>query len=199
MLPDFPAAKKRLDRAFRGLVQQEVLRRSPILREVSRISQHEGNKWAVGQPPGGGDGEDYRRLEAEFTMSRDEMRSGGMEAVRRKYEQVAEVFAEHQTKNMFEKIGAAAEGVGNVVRAHGEPLSQEHFLELFERIETEYDPETREPKNTMFVMHPDMAKNVIPKVKEWEEDPEFQRKLKEIHERKWREWRARESRRRLAD
>ena len=199
MLPDFPAAKLRMDRAFRGFVRQEVIRRSPVLGEVSRISQHEGNRWAIGEPTARGEGTNYRKLEAEFTMSREEMKSGGMEAVRSKYEQVAEVFAEDQTKDMFAKVSAAADSVGNVVRAEGAPLSQEHLLELFERVEADYDPETKEPKNMSFVMHPDMARKVIPKVQEWEKDPEFQKKLKEVHERKYREWLDRESCRRLAD
>ena len=99
---------------------------------------------------------------------------------------------------MFAKVGAAADSVGNVVSAGGE-FSQEHYLELVGMVEVDYDPETREPKNATMVMHPDTYRKVVPQIQQWEQDPEFQLKLKKVHEKKWLEWRDRESRRRLVD
>lgn len=198
MLPDFPSVKRRADRAFSDFVKREIVRRSPILGEVSRITQHEGHNWSFGPAGQRREGEGYLKLEAEFSLTREEMRQGGMAAVRKRYEEVAEFFAEKQTKDMFAKVSAAADSVGNVVDAGGQ-FSQEHFIDLFEKVEVDYDPETRRPKNAMFVMHPDTYRKVVPQIKEWEEDAAFQERLKRVHERKWLEWRDRESRRRLVD
>lgn len=198
MLPDFPAVKHRADRELTRYLKGEIVRRSPILGEVSHIRQHEGQNWSYGEKgkerPGGG----YQKLGAELTLTREEMQEPNLKTVFKKYDQMAEKLAETQTKDMFNKISEAAESVGNIIDAGGK-LSQDHILELLSKVQTDFDPETKKPINAIFVMHPDLAKKVIPQMKEWEDDSAFQKRLAEVNEKQWIAWRDRESRRRLAD
>lgn len=199
MLPDFPIVKKRAGRSLLRHMSLEVLRRSPILKEIPRVCQHEGEDWAYGQR-----GEEeitrdgYRKIETEFSMTRDEARAGDIKRIFDKIGDMAEKVAETQTKHMFGKMSEAAESAGNVVKADG-PLTPDNFLEVLSRVESDFDPLTRRPKNSFMVMHPDLLKKVLPKMERWGRNPEFKKRLSEIEEKKWLAWRDRESRRRLVD
>ena len=64
----------------------------------------------------------------------------------------------------------------------------------------DFDPQTLQPKpGWVWVMHPNMAASVIPKVNEWEKDPTFNAKRERIMVVKREEWRDREANRKLVD
>lgn len=72
------------------------------------------------------------------------------------------------------------------------------ILEIFRTVEMEFDPKTLQLlPGFQFVMHPETAAKVVPKIQEWEKDPEFKAKHERIMERKREEWRDREARRKL--
>lgn len=197
MLPDFPAVKRTAETMLVRYTQGEVLRISPVLAEVSRIRQHEGQRWGLDRK-GEGPAQPYQRLESALTLARENMKTGGFQTVLEQYGKVAAEFAEAQSRDMFEKINEAVEEVGNVVDATG-GLTKEKLLEMLDRVQTDFDPETGEPRGGMFVMHPDAAEKIMPLIEEWEKDPEFRKALEEQRERKYLEWRARESNKRLVD
>ena len=86
-----------------------------------------------------------------------------------------------------------------MVHAGGE-LTQHNFLEVFRRVQMDFDPETLQPKpGFVWVMHPDMAASITPKVKEWERDPAFNAEYERIMAMKREEWRDREANRKLVD
>ena len=98
---------------------------------------------------------------------------------------------------MLEVVEEAAEEVGNVVHADGE-LTQDKYLEIFRTIDMDFDPTTLKlAPGFRWVMHPDMAARVVPKVQEWEKDPAFNAKYERIMATKREEWRDREARRKL--
>ncbi len=113
---------------------------------------------------------------------------------------VAEDFGNDQSKRLFEVVKQAADEVGNVVDGRGEEPSPEKMLDLFRRVDMDFDPVTLQPKPGLtLVMHPDMAAKMVPKMKEWENDPDFNAEHGRIIDQKREEWRAREARRKLAD
>lgn len=100
---------------------------------------------------------------------------------------------------MLEVAREAADSVGNAVHTGGE-LTPDKFLEVFRRIEMDFDPETLEPApGFVWVMHPETAATVVPKIKEWEKDPEFNAQYSAIINTKREEWRDREASRKLVD
>ena len=106
--------------------------------------------------------------------------------------------AEAQQTMMFTRLGEAVEKVGNTVDAGGD-FQPKHLFEMLEKTQMEFDPETGEPTGHMFVMHPDTAAKIVPKVKEWEKDPAIKAEYERILAKKREEWRDREARRKLVD
>lgn len=188
-----------MERQFRRYVQREIVRDSPVLGEVSRIRQHEGTGWHMGDldnPEGSGT---YERSEARLELTRDQMKSGELSDVLERFRGMAKSFAEQQSRSMFIKVQEATEKSGNVIDAGASELTPELFLRALEMFQQEFDPETGEPSGGMFVVHPDVAEKLIPKIQEWDKDPEFRRRAEAIKQKQFLAWRDRESRRHLAD
>ena len=71
---------------------------------------------------------------------------------------------------------------------------------MFRKVEMDFDPQTLQPKpGFVFVMHPDTAASMVPKVKEWEKDPTIKAEYERIIAVKREEWRDREANRKLVD
>jgi hypothetical protein len=136
-------------------------------------------------------------MQAEFSMTRDEMK-GDFDRVVGKFTTMAAQFAEQQSKQLFAAVSEAAESSGNVVSGRG-GLTQDAFLELMEKVQVDLDPKTREPKNAVFVMHPGMARRMIPEKEAWEQDPVFKQRVAALREKQWIAFCDRESRRSLVD
>jgi hypothetical protein len=127
------------------------------------------------------------------------MRQFDMQAIQRKLIELARRVGEAQAKRMLEVAGEAADSVGNAVHADGE-LTPDKFLEVFRRVQMDFDPDTLQPgRDFVWVMHPDTAASVVPKIKEWENDPVFNARYEAIISLKREEWRDREASRKLAD
>jgi hypothetical protein len=142
---------------------------------------------------------DYRLESFEFVLNRDEMKRFDLPGLQQKLTELATRIGQSQTKRMLEVAGEAADSVGNVVHAGGD-LTPDKFLEVFRRVQMDFDPQTLQPKpGFVWAMHPDTAASVVPKVKEWEKDPAFNAEYERIMAVKREEWRDREANRKLVD
>ena len=199
MLPDFPKVKARAQRDFLRNVEQQVPNLSPLLKGVAKFRPHEGCQSQLTRVDDSQAATDFRRAEFSFTMTRDEHKHFNPSAMVQKLLDIAKNIGEDQTRQMLEVAGKAADEVGNVVHAHGE-LTQETFLEIFRKVAIDFDPKTLKiAPGFVWVMHPDMAARVLPKVQEWEKDSEFNAKYENIIATKREEWRDREACRKLVD
>ena len=198
MLPDFPAVKAAMRSRVLRWCQAQIPMIAPVLGQVHRFQQHEGARAVLARGDQSSAEMTYGPAHFEFVLANEEMRAGDLGSLKSKLSGLAEQMAEVQSKLMFARIGEAAESVGNVVDAGG-AFQQKHFLEMIEKVQTDFDPETGQPVNQSFVMHPDTAKKVIPQVQAWEKDPEFVAQYERIMDKKREEWRAREACRKLAD
>jgi hypothetical protein len=198
MLPDYPDLKKTIDKLLIRFLKEEMLRRSPILGEISRIRQHEGFGGVQRDVSGRSRNLEYEKVETEFSMTREEMRCGSFDQVIAKYTEMADEMAGAQTRSVLATVSDAASSVGNVVSAKGKP-TRDAFLEMLEKLETDFDPVTGEPRRGSIVVSPETWATLKDDVLEWEADEDFKARLAEIDERKRVEWRDRESRRRLVD
>ena len=198
MLPDYPRIKKKVDRLLRRHLKEEILRRSPILREIRQTVQHEGCEGSQGDVDGRERAREYKEIKAGLSMTRDEMRKGNLQSVLSKFGEMAETFASEQSKILFATVSEAAESVGNVVDAKGR-LTKEAFLESMRKRQWSFDRKTGEPRHPTIVLHPETFEKIKPEIESWERDPEFQAAMSAIEEQQRVDWRDRESRRRLAD
>jgi hypothetical protein len=197
VLPDFAEAKARAQRDLIRAVEQQVPIVAPLLKGVARFRQHEGGGTHLTRADNSESTIKYQRSEFSFTLSREEFKRFDLSVILQKLVALARQMGEDQTKRMLEVVKEAADEVGNVVHADGE-LTQEKFLEVFRRVEMDFDPKTLKLlPGFSFVMHPDMAAKVLPKVQEWEKDSEFNAKYERIMATKREDWRDREARRKL--
>ena len=197
VLPDFAKAKARAERNLLRVVEQEVPNVAPLLKGVAKFRQHEGRGGHLTRADNSKSTINYQRFEFSFTLSRDELKRFDLSVVLQKLVDLARQMAEEQTKRMLEVIKETADEVGNVVHAGGE-FTQDTFIDIFRKVEMDFDPKTLKLlPGFSFVMHPEMAAKVIPKMQEWEKDPEFNAKHERIIATKREEWRDREARRKL--
>jgi hypothetical protein len=199
MLPDLAKVKSRANRDILRWVRQQIPVVTPLIQGVATFRQHEGR---VGRMIRTDDSEasiDYHQSEFRFELNRDEMLQFNLQSIRQKLMELARKVGEAQSKRMLEVAGEAADSVGNVVHAGGE-LTALKFLEVIRRVQMDFDPNTLEPApGFVWVMHPDTAASVVPKVKEWEKDPEFKAHYEQVMGVKREEWRDREANRKLVD
>lgn len=197
MLPDFPKAKSHAERNLLRAVEEQVPIVAPLLKGIANYRQHEGRGRHLTRADKSTSTGKYHLFEFSFDLSVEDFRCGDLSAVCHKMVDLARQLAEHQTKRMLEVAKEAADEVGNVVHADGE-LTQDKFLDIFRKVELDFDPETLDlAPGFSFVMHPEMADKVLPRMRVWERDPEFRAKYEQIIATKREEWRDREARRKL--
>jgi hypothetical protein len=198
VLPDFVRVKKRSERQLLRWLEQQIPELTPLIKGVQRFRQHEGRLGKIVRSDASEGTLDYPLAEFPLEISRDDIRSGDIDRIKARVLDLARRIGEHQTKEMLKVAGEAADAAGNVVNAGGGELTQEHFLEVFRRIHMDFDPVTLQPlPGGVFVMHPDMAQKIVPKVKAWEQEPAFNAKYKTLIQKKREEWRDREANRKL--
>ena len=199
MLPDFTKVKTRANRDLLRWVRKQIPAVTPLLQGVGTFQQHEGKIGKIVHADESEDSIDYQPASSEFVLNREEMKRFDLKALQQKLTEVANQIGRAQTQKMLEAVGEAAGSVGNVGNAGGE-LTSDKFLEVLRRVEMDFDPQTLQPKpGWVWVMHPDMAASVVPKVNEWEKDPVFNAKRERIMVVKREEWRDREANRKLVD
>lgn len=198
MLPDYPNIKKRIDSLLLRHLKDEMQRRSPILGQITRAQQHEGHGGTQGDVAGKTSPIEYKKTEAEMVLTRDEMRSVSFDEVMSKVGEMAETLAGAQTRTLFSTVSEAAESAGNVVDGKGR-LTQETFLDVVRKVQTDFDPRTGEPRHPTLVVHPDTWEKIKEDVETWDQDPDFNASLAEIEQAQRIAWRDREARRRLVD
>jgi hypothetical protein len=199
MLPEFPELKRKLNRLLARMLREQLPLVAPLLEDISTFTQHEGKRGELTRADSSTDSTDFEIARIGVEISKDDMRVFSPEKIRRRIRDFAEQLAEHQSRLMLTRVGEAAAAVGNSVDAKGE-LKPEHLLDAMRSIHVDFDPETLKPKPGLkFVLHPDTAAKLMPKVKEWEQDPAIIAELQKIEDHQREEWRAREARRTLVD
>lgn len=198
VLPDFPEVKSHLRARLLSWTQTQMPHFSPLLGEVGRFRQHEGRTAQLARADSSSETLTYPKHGVSISLTREEMRTFDFAALSAKLLDMAQQMAELESRMMFTKIREAAESVGNSVAADGN-FRPEHFFEMLNNIEMDFDPETGEPRGHQIVMHPETAAKIIPLMQSWEADPAFVAEHEAILARKREEWRAREDRRKLVD
>ena len=197
MLPDFNKVKAIAERRLLQSAMQQIPAVAPLLKGASTYIQHEGNVGRIVRADGSEAPVESYSVEGRFIQNREEMKHSDLASIKEMLISIANQIGEQQTERMLVFAAKAAESVGNVVDAGG-GLTADTFLDSLRKVEIDFDPHTLQPKpGSAFVMHPKTAALVLPKVKEWEEDPDIKTKYEQIMAVKCEEWRDREANRKL--
>jgi hypothetical protein len=198
MLPDFPRVKAHLQSQLLRWVQAQVPVIAPILGQIRHYHQHEGRASLLARDDRSVAEMTFERKGFELVLDREGMKVTDMPGVYRKMAALAEDMAREQSTMLFAGVSKAVEEVGNTVSTGG-VFEPHHLLEGIDKMQMEFDPASGEPVGQSFVMHPDTAAKLIPRMKEWEKDPQFVAEHARLLDKKRQEWRDRENRRKLVD
>ena len=198
MLPDFPKEKALLAKFWTEYLARKHRELLGVFSTIPSFSIHEGDRWKIERPDGTASEQPYQEMSSGFTIDLNEVPDLTPEKLKAKLNAVAEDGARQMSQGFFREIQQATEQVGNTVDAKGKPLTKELFLELLEKIESDFTPDGQWIAPSL-VMHPDAWKANEAKFKEWEQDKEFTDRQTEIINKKREEWHAREALRKLVD
>jgi hypothetical protein len=198
MLPDFPKAKKKLVDLFRKRWQRHVTGRG-ILSEIPQPTiLQEGDKWHVVREDGTISDDALQKHSSEMNFTSEELEAITTEGLIRKWDEAAAEAHKCITGQFFSVIDKDCKEVDHVINGEGKPFS-ELFLEAQEMIEWTFGPDGTRSPGSCIAIHPKTFERIKPELEFMESDPEFNRCMKEIEDRKREEWRAREANRKLVD
>jgi len=195
MLPDFPRIK---EAAYQYFIRK--ISESPsqgLLAIIPTIPMYEGD--AIAMPDSvHGQKEELQKAEARLEVNDEDLIREGIDAYLSKIATISEEFVTQKEKLLIGKMQEVTKATGNAIDARAQPLSPSLILNALEKMEIEFD-ENGKIKSLALVMHPDQIQEFRKKAVEWEKDPEYQKKFKDLMEKKKAEWHDRESSRKLVD
>lgn len=198
MLQDFPKEKELLVKFWNKYLAHKHQEFLGFFATIPSFTIHEGDRWKIERPDGTESEQPYEEISSEFIIDNKEVPNLTPDKIMAKLDAVANDAARQMSQNIFREIQQSTEQVGNIVDAKGKPLTKEHFLEMLEKIETDFTPDGQWIPPSI-VMHPNAWKVNETKFKEWEQDKEFSNRQAEIINKKREEWHAREALRKLVD
>lgn len=197
MLPEFPrTASEILKYALMRMTKRRI-ELDPITNIGIQTVAHEGAGFSYEQMGTGIVEDTYH----EFALPVEVMLSEVPTLIGKNFEDKLERLAEAQGKMMtdfvYSRLDASLKQAGTSVDAGGKPLSKEALLEMFDRMDIDFD----HSGNPEFEWHsgPGMAEYMAAQWKEWEQDRDFMAKYKMLMDRKREAFLDRESHRKLVD
>ena len=197
MLPDFPKIKRKLEEEI-NLYLKQLIRQDSLFSQIREEHHFEGNRMSTKYEDGIIDSPGYEKISSEFRVKREDIITKGPGAFVENIQKMAESMKDKKAKLFFERIKEITEATGQVVNGKGQPITFEKIMELFEKMLIDFDDQGN-PNFPTLVLSPKMEAEVKAKWKEWQENPEYKIRFKELIEQKRKEWNDRESNRKLVD
>jgi hypothetical protein len=198
MLPDFPTIKQALLAQAAAYVDQ-LVRQEPVLRDIRRIHHFEGGDMLTQPATGAQEPAGYQHFtSADIRVETETIIEKGPGAFFEQLQALAEDLKTHQVRTMLARVGEAADAVGNIVHARGQPFGPDLLLQALETITIRFD-ENGTPQMPSMVVSEEWAAYIRAHAAEWEADPSFRERHAKILERKRQEWDDRERHRELVD
>ena len=198
MLPDFPMIKQKIQKMVEKDMQEEISQ-DPILSQIRKELLFEGNRFSIKTENGEIEESGYKGISAPYSVEREDIiNKGHISFVENIRDEMIENVRGQQIRQFFDTVEKAVEKSGNVINGKGKPITFECFLEMFEKMQIDFDEEGN-PHRLTFAMHPSTFAKIQDKLQEWENNAEYKKKYEEILEKKRKEYYDRESRRKLVD
>jgi hypothetical protein len=198
MLPDFPQIKQRLEHEIHQRILVDT--QDPLLSRIPRQELHEGHAMSTGDVHGITRTTDLEEHTFEFTLTPADVITNGPDAYAAKYRRALAQQNDALSKHFFTRMTQILEETGNTTNTAGKPFSKEIFLEALARIQWSFnDDGTPDNGSLTLVVNPTLGRQLQTQCQDWEKDPEFNKAYKAIEEQQRKDWRDRESNRRLVD
>lgn len=199
MLPSFSRVKKKIYEEDIKPFFDSVRMRDPLISNINHTVYHEGNITSYETVEGEVVKPDTQSISADMQITIEDVEKQDINIVLRKVEKAAEEFSSQQAQMMFRTVSQVTEKTGNTLDAGGQKLTPELFLELVEKVQIDFDPDTGQPSLPTLYIHPNMTPQVKQMIKDADADPTHKAKFDQIIEQKRKEWNEREAYRKLVD
>jgi hypothetical protein len=197
MLPDLPKAKAEIyeiiQARFRAAAADGV---GKIGFPASIV--HEGRRTTIIREDGTTDAVEFKRVETSFMLSKAELEGMDVNSIFTKIDAAAVELEGKKMQQMLEKVKEVTSEYGNVVDAKKTGSTLESIFEMLEKIELFFRGDGS-PIWPQFVAGAVAAEKLAKALKEIENTPSLDLRMRKLIDRKREEWRARESDRRLVD
>ena len=190
MLPDLPKLKDDLIKWLQDNATEEIKAADGFLASIPKVLRHEGSLSSYNTVDGDVHAFEPREASAVMSLPYDELPGLSLERAQKLVSDAHKEIHGAMAKHLLAVIEDAVEKSGNATSGHG--FTQELYLEALEKIAI--DPTSG---GLCLVTHPDS--DYRRQYEEWLQDPTFVTKLRELAERKRREWLDQEGHRKLVD
>ena len=177
-------------------MQRKITEQAPMAGRIPHFRQWEGSELSYEDYPGNIRTSSPQEVKAAFTIPRNLPPLKTIQQVFEALGSAAQDMARQSETMFFQKLDESTRESGNALDAGGRPFGPAILLETLDKIWIDFDENGRPEMPTM-VLHPDLFNSIKDRLPEWESDPDFIKKRREIIERKKEEWRDRESHRKL--
>jgi hypothetical protein len=201
VLPDYPEAKKHLQKEFIKALRKES-EKDPIINMIHVRRSYEGNAFEFETEDGFSQSGSYKLLASKFEISKDEVIEKGPDAYFLRIPQIAKEWIDKQSRLLFQKMEEVTAATGNIVDAKSKPISPELILAALDKIAINFD-EFGNPIVPSIVLHPSKLEAMKKEFGRFQSDPillvKYKFAYKLIMDKKRQEWYDRESNRKLVD
>lgn len=184
-----------MDRHIRDL-RAKVDAQMPVVSRIRSVRFHEGNCFSFERDDGFVESKGFVDVRSPIQIAANLEFRDTVQNLKEQTEQVSLDFAAQLEKFFFERFEESTASVGNAVDMKGEPFTAESHLDSLERIDLDFDM-FGFPIYPVFVCHPVMAKTIQSELSRFRTESRLRDRAADVIERKRKEWRDRESRRRL--
>ena len=192
MLPNFLKTKEKLKKMLDSEIKKAEFRHLGPFADTPKSNLFEGDEVILIRADGSRAEVKMEKAEGKVEIKLEEVEEMTHERVLDKIDTMVRQMAKQIAKAAYETMSKAAEEVGNVTSADGEPLSVDLLLEGLEKMHLSFDEEGQ-PSGLRLVAHPKMSSSLKKIYSEIESHPRYQ----ELMERKREEERVRENNREL--
>jgi hypothetical protein len=126
-----------------------VQQKEPILGEIRGITQHEGDVIAYDQLTQDGVKivtEGFKEVRVDFETKIEDVPTLTGTVLDSKLSSIAEEIARNLSGNLRATLDTTTREAGTSFDAGGAPLSKDHYLQVMERVEINFDPKTGRPE-----------------------------------------------------
>jgi hypothetical protein len=194
MIADFIEIKQRLDRHFRVLSREVLVKMIPLAAMIPTTIQHEGHQTQHGERR-----TDYEETTSTVEFFRDAVPGMTLAEVERMVIASAQEVAAQVERGMFKTLESTARERGQM--HEGAPLTPHTFLDALERMEVDFDEDREKPRFPTIFAGPAGIANLEKAMASMspEESAAHEERKRVILDRKYAEYLSREDDRRLAD
>jgi hypothetical protein len=197
MLPDYPLLKKKLNKRFRDAIKQDI-KKDPFLSRIGEHKIHEGSTMTTTSIDGFSRTTDYPEIAAKYEISFQETIDTGPEAVFLRSKNVSKEMIDKLTAQFVALMEEVTKKTGNIVDAKKVDSSSNPILDVLEKIEVNFD-KFGNPIMPTIVVHPGERTKIMKRLEELEKNPDMEKRLREVIEKKKKQLLDRENSRKLVD